>query len=111
MEPGKNFKENNLRIIQNYFGSTTPEKLHIDNVTYDGDDHQITYTEIDIPGDSLLEQMDYMEAHMDHIRVQLMGDDPTNCIDLIVPPKIRARLPVTSSWKPWVTLHFPVPTP
>ena len=85
--PGLNFQENNLRIIQNYFDSTTPGKLHIDNVTYDGDDHLITYTEIDIPGNSLLEQMDYMEESMDNIRIQLMGDDPTNCIDLIVPPK------------------------
>ncbi|MDA3902410.1 MAG: proline racemase family protein [Desulfuromusa sp.] len=87
MESGKNFKENNLRVIQNYFGSNTPEKLHIDNITYDGDDHLITYTEIDIPGDSLLEQMDYMEESMDNIRLQLLGDDPTNCSDLIVPPK------------------------
>ncbi|MDX2480639.1 MAG: proline racemase family protein [Desulfuromusa sp.] len=85
--PEGKFQENNLRVIHNYFNSTEPQKLHIDNVTYDGDDHLITYAEINIPGDSLLEQMDYMEESMDNIRIQLLGDDPTNCIDLIVPPK------------------------
>lgn len=85
--PGQNFRENNQRIIRDYFASTTPEKLHIDNITYDGDDHLITYTEIDIPGGSILEQKNYLEENRDNIRTQLMGDEPTRCVDLIVPPK------------------------
>ncbi len=87
MEPGKDFSVNNHRVISDYFKSTTPEKLHIDNITYDGDDHLITYASTDIPGDTLLDQKNYMEEHMDNIRVQLLGDEPTRCVDLIVPPK------------------------
>lgn len=85
--PGHHFQANNLRVMQNYFHSQTPEKLHIDNITYDGDDHLITFTEMVVPGESLLEQMNYMEAHRDNIRTQLLGNIPTRCVDLIVPPK------------------------
>jgi trans-L-3-hydroxyproline dehydratase len=85
--PGLSFQDNNRRVIRDYFNSTTAEKLHIDNVTYDGDDHLITYTEIDIPGHSVLEQMNYLQNHRDNIRTQLLGDEPTRCVDLIVPPK------------------------
>lgn len=81
------FQKNNFRVIRNYFGSNTPEKLHIDNITYDGDDHLITYCDIDVPGVTLLDQKNYMEKHMDNIRTQLLGDVPTRCVDLIVPPK------------------------
>lgn len=84
---GKNFQENNLRIIRDYFGSRAPEKLHIDNITYDGDDHLITYTQINIPGSTLLEQMNYLKNSQDNIRTQLLGDQPTRCVDLVVPPK------------------------
>ncbi len=87
MDPREGFKENNLRVIRDYFNSAEPQKFHIDNVTYDGDDHLITYAEIDIPGASILEQMNYLKNNRDNIRTQLLGDDPTNCGDLIVPPK------------------------
>ena len=87
MQPGERFKENNLRVIHDYFNGTEPKNLHIDNITYDGDDHLITYTEIDIPGESILEQMNFLENNRDNIRTQLLGDDPTRCVDLVVPPK------------------------
>lgn len=84
---GQTFQEKNRQIIRDYFDSTTPEQLHIDNVTYDGDDHLITYAELEIPGTTLLEQRNYLQKHQDKIRTQLLGDVPTRCVDLIVPPK------------------------
>src|SRR6056297_923764 len=84
---GQTFQEKNRQIIRDYFDSTTPEQLHIDNVTYDGDDHLITYAELNIPGATLLEQVNYLQKQQDNIRTQLLGDVPTRCVDLIVPPR------------------------
>lgn len=85
--PGEAFHDRNRRVINTYFNSNQPEKLHIDNVTYDGDDHLITYSKQQIPGATLLEQRWYLEKHQDNIRTQLLADVPTRCVDLIVPPR------------------------
>lgn len=85
--PGSAFSQRNRLIINNYFSSQAADRLHIDNISYDGDDHLVTYSEIDIPGTTLLEQVHYLQNYRDSIRTGLLGDVPTRCVDLIVPPK------------------------
>jgi proline racemase len=84
---GSEFRKRNRSIIKNYFSSNAPKRLHIDNITYDGDDHLITFAELELPGATLLEQVRYLQNHRDSIRTALLGDVPTRCVDLIVPPK------------------------
>lgn len=85
--PGQAFQNRNRRVIETCFSSNQLGQLHIDNITYDGDDHLITYSELELPGESLLEQVRYLQKHLDSIRTDLLGSVPTRCVDLIVQPK------------------------